>query len=96
MEIPFFLSGLTIRNNIPTNPDKSEIDPMIVAKVRSDIDIGCTQANIKMVIPPIPNNTFRDIARPLSLTKLLRTCFYLFNSSIKDWSLPSHKSWILE
>ena len=35
--------------------------------MRSGVGIGCTHASTRIVIPPVPNNTIRNMSNPLSL-----------------------------
>ena len=76
-EISFYLLvGLVLRNISPANPVKRPADPMTVEKILSDVAIGCTHTNIKIVIPPKPNNAFRNMPEPISLTVLTSLYFY--------------------
>jgi len=72
----YLLVGLVLRNISPANPVKRPADPMTVEKILSDVAIGCTHTNIKIVIPPKPNNAFRNTPEFISLIVLTSPYFY--------------------
>lgn len=72
----YLLVGLVLRNISPVNPVKRPADPMTVEKILSDVAIGCTHTHIKIVIPPKPNNAFRNTPELISLIVLTSPYFY--------------------
>ena len=69
--IKLYLSvGVNLSNSARINTHDSPINPMKVVKILSDTGIDCIQANIKIVIPPTPNITFNNMAKPSSLMVL--------------------------
>ena len=55
------------KNGSRVSTQMSHIEPTENVKILSGRGMGCVHASAKIVIPPIPNNTMRNMSNPLSL-----------------------------
>ena len=82
------LASMDLNDIVRPNTQKGPIDPMEVVTILSGKGIGCTQAIIKIVIPPMPNRTIRNMSNDLSPTafgSLFNNLFDVFNGKDAIW-----------